>query len=409
MFLRNLIESNPEFVDVALTYQQNGSIPANSYVIDLDAVRDNALQIKIAANSAGISTIYPMTKQIGRNPKFMDVLADLDIRNFVAVDMACARAIKNAGYGIGNLGHLVQVARHEIAEGMAMEPEYWTVFSRTQAQRVSDAAVAAGRTQKLLMRIFGPGDDIVDTHSGGFSITDFLDDVSFLQGLPNVQVAGVTTYPSATFESRTREVVATHNVTTMNEAASTLSSLGVIDPQINWPSEVSFASIPICASGNATQIEPGHAFTGTSPLQVFDSNSEKQAILYLSEVSHLDRDDALYYEAVSGHFYGGGLYECIGAVEHTHEAIVGKSGSDYTVVELTIPPDGVIDFYGRLNFAPSVPVQSGDSVIVCSRPQVFFTRAYVVPVSGIASGSPHIEGIYDAQGFPSAAPPAHFG
>ena len=180
---------------------------------------------------------------------------------------------------------------------------------------------------------------------------------------------------------------------------------GVINPQINWPSEVTSASLDLCIDSGATQVEPGHAFTGTSPYQIFAPHPEKQAIVYLSEVSHLDRDDALYYEATSAHFFGGGLYECIGAVEHTHQAIVGRTSGNHTRVELTLPAKGVIDFYGRLDFAPEDDIRIGDSVIVCTRPQAFFTRAYVVPVQGISSGNPEVLGIWETNGFPAAAPP----
>ncbi|HUW10604.1 MAG TPA: hypothetical protein VM537_12805, partial [Anaerolineae bacterium] len=44
-------------------------VPPNSYLLDLDAIQENARLIKQAADRAGLS-VYPMTKQVGRNPEF---------------------------------------------------------------------------------------------------------------------------------------------------------------------------------------------------------------------------------------------------------------------------------------------------------------------------------------------------
>ena len=42
MFLKPLLERNPSFVDAAVELHRAGQLPANSYVLDLDAVRHNA-------------------------------------------------------------------------------------------------------------------------------------------------------------------------------------------------------------------------------------------------------------------------------------------------------------------------------------------------------------------------------
>ena len=41
------------------------------------------------------------------------------------------------------------------------------------------------------------------------------------------------------------------------------------------------------AAAGATQIEPGHGLTGTTPLHAVEDLPETPAVVYLSEVSHL--------------------------------------------------------------------------------------------------------------------------
>ena len=400
MFLHSLERTNPAFIAAAIELHQAGRIPANSYVLDLDMIAENARHILAETKKHGL-IVYPMTKQFGRNPEAIKVIADAGADGFVAVDMACARAIKGGGFELGHIGHLVQVPRHEIAEALSMSPHYWTVFSLAQAEAINRLAKPAN-PQKILLRVYGEGDIVVPTHAGGFLLSEIEQAIAHIARLPNVLIAGVTTYPSASFDRLERKVAATPNVGSMNKAADILRSRGVANPQINMASELSSGTIHIAAEGGATQVEPGHAFTGTSPYQIFADAPERQSMIYLSEVSHLEGGGAFCF--------GGGLYECIGAVEHAPEALVGRSAAKAANrVRLTTPPNGVIDFYGRLDYAPGTDVQAGDTVIVCTRPQAFFTRAFVVPVRGIQSGRPEALGVWDATGFKSAGVPKHAG
>ena len=54
------------------------------------------------------------------------------------------------------------------------------------------------------------------------------------------------------------------------------------------------------AEAGATQVEPGHGLTGTTPLHVSDDLPEAPAVVYLTEVSHLSGGEAFCF--------GGGLY-----------------------------------------------------------------------------------------------------
>ncbi|WP_027169511.1 alanine racemase [Mesorhizobium sp. WSM3224] len=400
MFLQSLLRTNPDFADTAIELHQAGRIPSNSYVLDLDAIAANAEHIIAAARRYRLS-VFPMTKQFGRNPEALKVISKAGIERYVAVDMACARGVTNAGFEIGHLGHLVQIPRHETEEAIAMAPAYWTVFSREQAEAVS-RRLPSGRRQKILLRVYGRDDVVVPTHAGGFALEALDADIDHVAGLPGLILAGVTTYPSAGFDRLSRKVVPTPNVRSMQSAAEKLRKHGVNDVQINMASELSAATIPLAAEGGATQIEPGHAFTGTSPYQIFADVPERQAMLYLSEVSHTSGGGAF--------FFGGGLYECIGAVEHTRQALVGRCGPHgprFDTTLLTTPPNGVIDFYGRLDYPAGTDVKTGDTVVVCTRPQAFFTRAFIVPIRGIASGSPEVLGVWDVNGFLAAGAPAH--
>jgi predicted amino acid racemase len=401
MFLHSLLRTNPAFVAAAIELHQSGQIPANSYVLDLDVIAENAGYLIAEARKYGLS-VFPMTKQFGRNPEVLRVISAAGVDRYVAVDMACARAIRNGGFRVGHLGHLVQISRHEVPEAAAMGPDYWTVFSRDQAEAISRNAARTQLSQKVLLRIYGKDDVVVPTHAGGFKVEAIDADIDHIASLPQIALAGVTTYPSAQFDRLTREVRPTPNVDSMRIVAKKLDDRGISDVQINMASELSSATIAMAAEGGATQIEPGHAFTGTSPYQIFADVPERQAMIYVSEVSHRDGAGAF--------FFGGGLYQCIGAVEHTPEALVGRSGSTgghYKQALLTSPPNGVIDFYGRLDFGSGTEVKIGDTVIVCTRPQAFFTRAFIVPVRGIQSGTPEVLGVWDVAGFPAHGTPSH--
>src|SRR5438046_2810318 len=112
MFLDLLRRRNPALLDAAITFHQRGELPANTFVIDLDAVTANAVAISTEAARLGL-TPFAMTKQVGRNPDLCRALIAGGIPASVSVDMGCARATHRAGMRIGHLGHLVQIPRAE--------------------------------------------------------------------------------------------------------------------------------------------------------------------------------------------------------------------------------------------------------------------------------------------------------
>ena len=67
MFLQRLIERNPRLLEAALALHQQGRIPPNTWIIDLDMIVENARSLAAEANRLGLTT-YLMSKQYGRNP-----------------------------------------------------------------------------------------------------------------------------------------------------------------------------------------------------------------------------------------------------------------------------------------------------------------------------------------------------
>lgn len=88
--------------------------------------------------------------------------------------------------------------------------------------------------------------------------------------------------------------------------------------------------------------------------------------------------------------YAGGHYRR----SHLTNALVGSSVDEAHRVRVTPPTDESIDYHFEL----SEPCRVGDSVLMCFRTQMFVTRSEVAVVSGLSSGNPLLEGIFDTQG-----------
>jgi len=146
MFLDVLRRLNPQLIEQAIALHQAGKLPANSYVIDLDAIAANAGVIKAAGDRLGLK-VFAMTKQMSRNPSFCKAVARGGIGKAVAVDMEDARACHRAGLAIGHIGHLVQIPKAEAAAAASLAPDYWTVFNFEKATEAAEASKARDRVQ----------------------------------------------------------------------------------------------------------------------------------------------------------------------------------------------------------------------------------------------------------------------
>jgi len=391
MFLDVIRRRNPTLIEQTIALHQSGRLPANAYIVDLDAVESNARHIFGIATKLGLKT-YAMTKQIGRNRSFCEAVARGGIKKAVAVDMECARAVNRAGLALGHIGHLVQIPRFEADAAASFNPDYWTVLDFQKAIEAGAAAKKHGRTQPLLARIFAEGDKFYRGHEGGFAASDILSVANALDDVPGARFSGITTFPSQLFDQTSGKVIATPNLATLRHAAEALAKAGRTDIELNAPGTTSSESLPMLAEAGATQIEPGHGLTGTTPLHALEDLPEIPAIVYLSEVSHRHGGEAFCF--------GGGFYVDPVFPDYTVRAVVSREPtvSAAAIAPVDIPSPASIDYYGMIQETGAVKPSIGDSVVFGFRPQAFVTRAFVVGIVGLSTNKPVVEPIYDSFG-----------
>lgn len=388
MFLNKTLERNEALIDAAVTLHQQGKIPANAYVLDVDAITENVKMMADLAHENGMK-LYPMTKQIGRNPVVTKALKNAGADGCVCVDMADARRVHEAGMKIGHLGHLVQVPAAETAAAAAMEPEYWTVYSIEKAEAIS-RALPKGRTQKVMARIYAEGDTYYTGHEGGFPAEDIVEVAKQIEAIPGLQFAGLTTFPTQLFDESSVTVKHTNNYKTILDAKKRLEDAGFQHIEINAPGTTSSHLFAEMAESGVTQVEPGHGMTGTTPIHALRDLRERPAMVYVSEVCHFYKD--------RGYCYGGGMYIDPVFPPYDVKACVGSTPQEAksNLVKCDIPSPAAIDYYGI--FEPGARIRQGDTVVFGFRAQIFVTRAFVVPVTGISKGMPEVAGIYDSDG-----------
>lgn len=395
MFIDRVRTHNPGLVSAAVALHQEGALYANTYLIDTDAVAANVRAIRTAADAAGLQ-LYAMTKQFGRNPDVCDAIVDAGIPATVAVDIQCMEAVQRSRMRIGHVGHLVQPHRGAEDTVIAARPEVVTLFDPTIAARVGAAAVRAGREQAVLLRVVAPGDRFYFGHGGGFPLDGIVETARRVDALPGLRVAGVTTFPAILANAETRRLEPTPNLSTLRTAADRLRAAGFAIEQVNAPGTTSAGAMRLLADSGATHVEPGNSLHGTTALMLFDGEQpEVPAIVYVTEVSHLEGNDA--------YVFGAGLYidKVLGAYDL--RALVGR---DAGIMERAVPaemaPDGAIHYYAKLHLEPGHDVRVGDTAVFCFRPQVFVTRARTRAIFGIRSGQPRLGVAYDVEARPVA-------
>jgi predicted amino acid racemase len=391
MFLEVLRRRNPQLIEQVIALHQAGKLPANAYVIDLDSVETNARVIADAATRLGL-TAFAMTKQMGRNASFCAAVKRGGIGKAVAVDMECARAAHRAGLKIGHIGHLTQVPRHEADAAAAFEPDYWTVFNFEKANEAGVASRKRHRLQPLLTRIRAEGDQFYRGHEGGFPASEITAVADALDGIGGARFAGITTFPALLFDPVSRKVKPTPNLETLRKTAEALAHSGRPKIEINAPGTTSSSTLAALAEAGATQVEPGHGLTGTTPLHAVEDLPERPAVVYLSEVSHLVGGEAFCF--------GGGLYIDPVFPDYQVKAIVSREPTAAVAALLNVefPATAAIDYYGMIEARGISKPRPGDSVVFGFRPQAFVTRAYVVGVTGLSRMQPIVERVYDAFG-----------
>jgi predicted amino acid racemase len=395
MFLQRLLDANPALIDTAIALHQSSEIPANTWLYDLDTVATNARIQAAEARRLGLTT-FLMTKQIARNPMVAATALANGLDKTVAVDMTCAHILTRYGLPIGHIGQISQIPRHQVEHALRMRPDYITVYSVAAADRISQVAGGLGMTQPLLVRVFGDEDVSFAGQEGGFHERQVIDAVRTISSLPNVQVIGTTAFPVVeyTFERDRMPPGILPNMQTITNAARRIESeLGIEMRVVNAPGNTSAATFQMLQAAGATHVEPGHGLCGTTISQMMlGSELEQPAYVYVTEVSHI-------YDG-TGYAFGGGLWSLLGGLfgdEWTFQMAVGLNPEaakanvlDYSHI------DQIIDYH--LPIAQGERCKVGDTVVFPIYAQAQMTRAYTAAVSGVASGKPIVQGLFDHAG-----------
>ena len=260
------------------------------------------------------------------------------------------------------------------------------------AAEAAAAAAQANRVQPLLAHIQAPGDTFYPGHEGGFDAADVKAVAQSLDRLDGARFAGITSFPTLLLDAAKNDVYLTPNMATLRKGAEALEKAGVRDIAINAPGTTSSQLLSLLAEAGATQVEPGHGLTGTTPLHAVRELPERPAMLYVTEVSHFHGGEAFCL--------GGGLYIDPVFEDYEVKAMVGRDPETALAnrTRAIMPAPGAIDYYGKLEAEGGAPIRPGDSVVFGFRAQAFVKRAFIVPISGIAAGAPSIEGVWNGEG-----------
>jgi predicted amino acid racemase len=386
VFLNATLERNPSLIQAALAFHRGGLIPPNCFLVDLDAVTANASLLGQAALAHGLS-LYFTTKQIGFNPLLARSIVQAGIPKAIAIDVQEAAVLAQAGVPIGHVGHLVQIPAQMIGAILRLEPEVVTIYCVDKACQISEWAVRAGRQVQLLLRVVAEGDFLFPGQEGGFRLERLLDEAAAVLRLPNVRIVGVTSYPCLELDRDAQTLHPTHNFHTILAAARRLQDeLGVRVEQINAPGNTCVAAMEVLARMGATHGEPGHALTGTTYLHAHSRQPENPAMVYVTEISHLEGNQA--------YAFGGGTYRRA----QDNNALVGLGPDRWTRTRVVPFNPTAIDYYIALDLPPDHTVRVGDSVLLASRAQVFVSRSFVAVARGIQDGHPVLAGLFDCRG-----------
>mgnify|MGYP000874253255 CR=1 FL=1 len=382
MFLKKTFEQNRALVEFAFKAHRDGLILPDTYLIDLDALLQNARQFLESASTKGLRAYY-MLKQAGRNPYIARQLEVLGYDGAVCVDFFETLSYIDRGIRLGNVGHLVQLPRHAIEQVLRARPEIITIYSVEIAQAISMVASDLGITQNIMVKVLGKDSASYDGQLGGFQLEDLEGSARQMMAFPNIKISGVCSFPCFLFDDETQRIKPTPNTQTVRDAANLLRSLGCEITQLNMPSANCLASLDLAVAEGATHVEPGHALLGTTPYHALPAVAdEKPAIVYVSEISH-------NYES-HGYCYGGGYYRR----SHLRRAMVGTSLDNAKEVSVEPPLDENIDYYLEL----SEPCAVFDTAVMAFRTQLFVTRSRVGLVEGLGSGHPKLHSVYTSLG-----------
>jgi predicted amino acid racemase len=398
-FLPLLLRRNPDLIRTAVSLHQSGEIKPATFLLDLDAIKNNAKVIKDSAEAAGIS-LYMMSKQYGRNPLVCQAIKNAGISKAVAVNIWDAETLWRYGIEVGHIGHLVQVPKHEIEFVLKeLHPEVFTVFTIEKAKQISKVASELGMKQDLLLRVWKNGDFM--PFPGGFNLGEVEQAAKTIQELPGVNVTGVTTFPCFEFDLLTQSVRTTTNFDTLIEAASRLRGIGINVTHINTPPENCSATMKIGADKGGTHQEPGHGFTGTTHLHGFRDLPELPALAFVTEVIQTIGSRAF---AATGTLVIDRVLGMMNPANGPKLAIKVLAGDDPDAIlsqqQLTsLPADAWGNTYDFAIESAQYRPRVGDSAVYGFRPQISAgTRVRVAVVAGLGKRNPKVLGTFDSFG-----------
>ena len=140
MFLDVLRRRNPRLIEQAIALHQAGRIPANSYVIDLDAVEANARTHARRSRPARAQDLRHDQADGPQRLVLRGAFARGGIDKAVAVDMECARACARGRPGASAISAIWCRSRGpRPMPPRRSTPDYWTVFN---VEKAAEAAAA---------------------------------------------------------------------------------------------------------------------------------------------------------------------------------------------------------------------------------------------------------------------------
>lgn len=375
LFLKRLLDTNKAFVDASLDLYKKGLILPDSYCIDVDMFLENSKNILNEAKKYNINLFY-MLKQVGRNPYLAKKLEDLGYKGVVCVDFKEVEVMMKNNLKLCNIGHLVQIPKNMLSRVIEYGVEIITVYSYDMIKEISNIALSLNKTQDIMLRILDENSEIYPGQEAGFSVNEVKELIPKLKDLKGVKLNGITSFPCFLYSPDEKCIKETNNLFSVLEVNEFLKNQNLYVKHINLPSVSTVENIKKIYSYGGTDAEPGHALTGTTPLNI-DSGIEIPAYLYISEISHVFKNNS--------YFYGGGYYPR-GHMKHGYidNKIVNVNNFNATNIDYYLSLEGKYNIF--------------DPIILCFRTQMFVTRSDIVLIEGIHSNNIHIVGIYNTQG-----------
>jgi predicted amino acid racemase len=398
---------NPRLIEAAAALHREGAIPPDTYVADLDAIRENATELAAALERHGLLAYFE-AKQFGRNPVICAALGEVGFTDAIALDVEEAVALHDQGVRVGHVGHLGQPARADIAWVVSeLQPAVVTVYSTELAAEIAKAASAVNRVQDVLLRVLGRDDVYGDLTGGGTKEEELIPTARAIGRLAGLRVVGVTSYPVLRYDIRERRYAPTPNLATLMRAREALEHAGIDVHQVNAAGNACVATAAQLASAGATHVEPGQALVGATPGHFFEDLTERPALVYVSEVAYADDDHA--YAFASGMvcnatigIWNALFYDRIMACVGTEPATLADRCL-WAQPQHYAHSDPSAFMYARIRQGRELRADVGDTVVCGFRTQLYrANNARLAVVEGVSSGAARLVGLFDRTGRPVA-------